>query len=222
VWGRQQFAGSFARGGAAATLFAPSRAEAFISPWRMKAGVGGGRYLENLRRLQKLHPDNPKIQKTISKTLKSGGPKVGPSLLGGGLMAAMIALPAFTTEGPIEEKMRAVTSGAGSFAGWEVGSKLGMGIGAAVGGGIGGVVGYIGGGLIGSIAGGELTEAITRIPDRMVDRERNRRNLDWGAHTAAFQTQRAHTMRQQSLAAMNRGQMSARSLLGQESMFVHR
>jgi phage tail tape-measure protein len=237
VWGRQQFAKSFARGGFASTVLAPSRTEMLISPWRRKQAQGSPEYSRRLRMLQSRHPGSSKIAKAIeaAKSGKAGG--LGSSLMGGGLMAAFIALPAITTQGPLAERARAVTSGLGAFAGWEVGSKVGTGAGAAtgatigallgpigtvVGGIVGGVAGWAGGGMAGSMAGEELTDALTRIPDRMVDRERSRRNLDWGTHTKAFQTRRAHTMRQQSLAAMNRGQMSARSLLGQEAVFVHR
>lgn len=231
TWGRQEFAKSFARGGFAATAFAPTAKEAFISPWRRKAAPGSQRYIENLEKLQKLYPQNMNIRGAAEAARSPvKAPKVGMGLGGGALMGAMVLAPAFMTEGPIREKARAVTSGIGMFAGWEVGSKVGMATGAAigtavlpgVGTAIGAVVGYVAGGLTGSFAGEEVTDALTRVPDRMVERERSRRKFDWGMHTAAFQTQRAHTMRQQSLAAMNRGQMSARSLLGQEAVFIHR
>jgi hypothetical protein len=229
VWARQTFAKSFASGGFTATAFAPSAKEALVSPWRSKARPGSARYIENLEKLQKMYPKDTRIQDAVSKARKAPPPKSGLRFGGAALMGAMLILPAFLTEGSGKEKARAVTSGAGMFAGWEVGSKAGMGIGAAVGSivpgigsAIGAAVGYLGGGLIGGFAGEELTDTLTRIPDRMVEKERSRRNLDWGGHTAAFQTRRAHTMRQQSLAAMNRGQMSARSLLGQEATFVHR
>ena len=229
VWGRQQFAKSFARGGFASTVFAQNRTEMLVNPWRRKQAQGTAEYNRRLRQLQKHHRGSSKIGAAIDAAKKGKPSGLGGSLMGGGLMAAFVALPAFTTEGPVQERARAVTSGLGAFAGFEVGSKAGLGTGAAigsfatpVGAVIGGAIGYIAGGLIGSVAGEELTDTLTRIPDRMVDRERSRRNLDWGTHTKAFQTQRAHTMRQQSLAAMNRGQMSARSLLGQEAVFVHR
>jgi hypothetical protein len=231
TWGRQEFAKSFAKGGFAATAFAPTAKEAFISPWRRKALPGSRQYIANLEKLRGMYPRDMRIKEAIEtarKPLKA--PKVGMGLGGGALMGAMILAPAFMTEGPLHEKARAVTSGIGMFAGWEVGSKVGMGAGAAagtavlpgVGTAIGAAVGYLAGGLAGGFAGEEVTDVLTRIPDRMVEKERSRRKFDWGMHTAAFQTQRAHTMRQQSLAAMNRGQMSARSLLGQESVFVHR
>jgi hypothetical protein len=239
IWGRQKFVKSFAAGGGnfATTVFAQSKRDALFNPWRRRHAQGSTEYMRRLRQLQSLDSDSPRIRKAIEGVNKAKPRGMGGQLLGAGLGTAFVALPAFTTEGPLHEKARGVTSGLGAWAGWEVGSKAGMGVGAAIGGSVGALLGPIGaavgaglgaaagwlaGGFTGSIAGEELTDAMTRIPDRMVDKERNRRNLNWGAHTAPFQTQRAHTMRQQSLAAMNRGQMSARSLLGQEAVFVHR
>ena len=45
--------------------------------------------------------------------------------------------------------------------------------------------------------------------------------LEWGKGSAGMNTRRAHTMRQQSLQEMNRGSMSARSLLGREAQYLH-
>jgi hypothetical protein len=228
VFGRQQFAKSFARGGIASTMFAPTRKEMLLSPWRRKHSIGSTEHINNLRKLQKLHPENPGISKALASTQKGTSSSLIRGLGGGVLGAAMIVAPAFT-EGPIQEKARAVTKGIGGMAGFAIGAKAGTGIGAAIGSfvpvvgtAIGAVVGGIAGGIGGSFAGESATDYLTRIPDRMVDRERERRKLNWGQHTAAFQTQRAHTMRQQSLMLMNRGAMSSRSLLGQEAMFVHR
>lgn len=222
TFGRQQFAKSFARGGIAATMFAPTRKEMLLSPWRLKNAEGSLPYLQNLRKLENLHPESASIKKAIA-AVGTGAPRgVGKALAGGALGAAMVALPAFLEDGPIEEKARAVTKGLGSWAGMGAGTKVGVSIGTIVGGPVGGLIGAAAGMLIGSIAGEELTDSITRIPDRMAERERSRRGFNWGQHTAAFQTQRAHTMRQQSLALMNKGSMSSRSLLGQEAMFVHR
>ncbi len=229
TFGRQQFAKSFARGGIASTMFAPTRTEMLLSPWRAKHAEGSAQYVNNLRKLQKLHPNNPGIGKALAATEKGAARGIGRGLAGGALGAAMVVAPAFMENGPAEEKARAVTKGIGGLAGFAIGAKAGAGIGAAVGSfvplvgtAIGAAVGAIVGGIGGSIAGEEGTDFLTRIPDRMVERERAKRRLDWGNNSAAFQTQRAHTMRQQSLALMNRGQMSSRSLLGQEAMFVHR
>jgi hypothetical protein len=229
VFGRQQFAKSFARGGIAATMFAPTRKEMLLSPWRLKHAEGSSQYINNLRKLQKLHPNNPGINKALGAAEKGATRGIGRGLAGGALGAAMVAMPAFMEEGPAHEKARAVTKGIGGLAGFAAGAKVGAGVGAVVGSyvpvigtAIGAAVGAIVGGIGGSMTGESVTDFLTRIPDRMVDRERARRGFNWGQHKAAFQTQRAYTMRQQSLALMNRGAMSSRSLLGQEAMFVHR
>lgn len=229
VFGRQQFAKNFARGGIASTMFAPTRKEMLLSPWRRKVAEGSPEYIRNLQKLKSLHGDNPGIRKALSAVEKGSARGMGGALKGGALGAAMVVMPAFTAEGPIEERARAVTKGLGATAGWVVGAKAGMGIGAAIGSfipvvgtAIGTVVGAAVGAIGGSMVGEDATDFLTRIPDRMVARERERRKLNWGNNTAAFQTQRAVTMRQQSLMLMNRGAMSSRSLLGQEAMFVHR
>jgi hypothetical protein len=229
VWGRQQFAKSFARGGIASTMFAPTRKEMLLSPWRFKHKEGSPQYIKNLRKLQQMHPNNPGVNKALAAVEKGSARGVGRALGGAAIGAAMVAMPAFTEDGPIQERARAVTKGLGGWAGFAIGAKAGAGVGAVagsivpvVGTAIGAVVGAVAGGLAGSFAGEGLTDYLTRIPDRMVDRERARRGLNWGQHTAAFNTRRAHTMRQQSLALMNRGAMSSRSLLGQEAMYVHR
>jgi hypothetical protein len=240
VFGRQQFAKSYARGGMAATVFAPTRKEMLISPWRTKHDLGSSEYMARLQKLQKLHPNDLGIRKAIASGTKgkpakfSGFGTVGGMALG----AYYIGEPALSTNGDSVDRIRAVGSGAASYVGWEVGSKvggkLGLGIGAsvgsyimpgigtAIGAGVGGLIGYVGGGLVGAGVGEKAYSATLGIPDRMVQRERARRKLDWGGHTAAFQTQAAHTMRQQALALMNRGAMSSRSLMGQEAVFVHR
>jgi len=235
VWGRQQFAKSYARGGVASTLFAPSRKEMILSPWRRKYSEGSPEYVNRLRKLEAVTTD-PKAKQGIQKAIAEAGSgkksllrKGFGGVVGAGLTAAMVVYPAVTEDGPLNEKARAATKGVGGLVGWSVGSREGMGIGAAVGSylgpigaAVGLVVGYVAGGLIGSGAGEAAADSITRIPDRMVDRERARRKLEWGNNITAFRTERAHTMRQQSLALMNRGQMSSRSLMGREAVFIHR
>ena len=213
---------------------APTIDEMVKSPWRFKAKVGSPQYIHNLQKLRSIHGDSAGIQKALKAAEMQTAKKSSFSVLGklGGPMmyAGMIAAPAFFEEGPINEKARAVTKGIASVGGWEVGSRVGLAVGAAAGSAvlpgigsfIGGVIGFIGGGLLGAVGAESVIDFVTRIPDRMVERERNRRGFNWGQDTAAFQTKRAHTMRQQALGLMNRGQMSARSLLGQEATFVHR
>jgi hypothetical protein len=61
--------------------------------------------------------------------------------------------------------------------------------------------------------------------NRLVDNERRRRGIEWNGwagQTQVFNTQKAATMRQRSLEAMNRGMMNARSAMGREASFMHR
>jgi len=239
-FGRQTFAGSFARGGLAATLFAPTAKEAFLAPFRgaIDTSVGPGSQLvgSRLRELEKMHPRSASVKKAI-KAFEAGPPKGATSIpgkamglagkaLGPAMAGYLIFGEAIAMKGSLREtagaRGKAVVRGAASYAAWGAGMKAG----AAIGGAAFGLPGAIVGGLVGGVGAAMGADAavgeILDIPDRMVDKERNRRKLNWGQHTAAFQTDRAHTMRQQSLQMMNRGSMSARTLLGQEAMFVHR
>jgi len=230
-FGRSAFPSAFARGGGyVSSAFAPTTKEALTAPWRKKHKVGSMEHIHNLRRMQAEKPNSKAIQRAITKAetsaSKFGAGKLAASI---GMGAAMVALPAFMTPGSGLEKARAAAGGVASIAGWEIGMRAGMGGGAAlgnfilpgVGGLIGGGVGAIAGGLAGAIGADAGFQALSRIPDRMVERERARRNLNWRGDTTAFMTQSAHTMRQQSLQAMNRGQQSARSMLGREGVMLH-
>jgi hypothetical protein len=226
---RSYFPSSYARGGFATTAFAPTAKEAFVSPWRRTRKYGSPQHIANLRRMQAIEPNNKNITEAIQKAERGPG-KVGALKRAGrfGLGAAFVAVPMFTTPGGLEEKARATAGGVAGIVGWEIGSRAGMGIGAAagsllgpVGTAIGAGAGYVAGGLAGAIGFDEGFQALSRIPDRMVERERARRNLNWRGDPTAFMTRAAHTMRQQSLQAMNRGQMSARSMLGREGVMLH-
>lgn len=236
VAGRAEFAKSFASGGFASMVYAPTRQQMITAPWRRRTPVGSEEYFRRLRQLQALpgNLESPGIKQAIRAGARGAPRGTASKLLGLGLMGGLVAAPFFTTEGDIPERTRAATVGAvGFFAGWHVGSKVGMGLGAAagsfipvlgqigIGGAVGGAVGWLAGGIIGDIVAGSVAEAVTRIPDNLVESERRKRRLDWGAHSATFHTQRSHTMRQQSLQMMNRGMMSGRSLMGREAMFVH-
>jgi hypothetical protein len=229
-FGRNTFPSSFSRGGGfVSTAFAPTAKEAFVAPWRGREKFGSPQHITNLRRMQAADPKNLNITQALAKAEKGSG-KVGMLKRAGqfGLGAAFVAVPMFTTPGGLQEKARATAGGLAGYAGWELGSKAGMGIGAAVGSiipglgtTIGGAVGYIAGGFAGAIGADEGFQALSRIPDRMVEGERARRNLNWRGDPTAFMTRQAHTMRQQSLQAMNRGQMTARSMLGREGVMLH-
>jgi hypothetical protein len=227
--GRSLFPSSFARGGFAATAFAPTAGEAFVSPWRRTHQSGSPQHITNLRRMQAANPSNKRIAKALQRA-ESGPAKTGffGGITGLGVRGAFAALPAFTTEGGVYEKGMAVAGGAAAVVGWDVGMKVGMGVGAAV----GSVVPFAGtaigagvGALVGAFAGSMLAEegfrAAAEIPTRMVEETRKRRGLNWVGDTSAFNTQKAYTMRQQSLQAMNRGMMNSRSVLGREAMMIH-
>ena len=231
TWARQNFASSFARNGFAATAFAPTAGEAFKSAFRPTIKKGSERHISNLMRLQNQYPDNPDIQSAIQKAKMSGTVKssLTKRVLGKSLGIGMVGLPMFLTEGSLQDKARATAGGVAGLAGWSVGSKVGMGTGAAIGSmipvvgtGIGAAIGWVAGGFLGAIGADEGFQSLTRIPDRMVERERGKRKLDWVQDTSAFMTEGAHTMRQRSVQAMNRGLMNSRSLLGKEAVMIHR
>jgi len=237
TWGRQRFAKSFASGGIASTVFASSRSEMLKNPWRQRHAPGSSGYMKRLAHLNKLHPGSKKIETAISAGKKMSGGRLGTRMAGAALGGLFMAMPAFTTEGDAVAKARAVGEGAAAYAGWDVGAfvgaRAGAGLGAAigsfvpvVGSMIGGAIGLAAGALGGGLLAGEATAGIYNATlgaaDNLVDRERSRRGLNWAQDTGAFRTASAATMRQQSLSLMNRGQMSARSLMGQEATFVHR
>lgn len=230
--GRDLFASNFARGGASSILFGYNRSfgENLKQAFTPKASIGSPEHLANMRRIHALDPSNTKLGEKISKLEKQGSRmfNLGGKLMGAGMFAAMVLIPAITTPGHIKEKARAVTTGMAGMAGWGVGSRIGMVAGASFGTAvpffgtlIGGAIGYVAGGLLGEMAAGGLADAITRIPDKLVERQVRGRKLNWAQSNAAFSTSKAYTMRQHALMAMNRGHMSARSLMGQEAVFLH-
>lgn len=231
--GRNLFASNFARGGFSRVMFARTGGEAFKSAFNTPYDIGSRQHVRNLEFMAAQNPDSRRIQNALNKARNPMKKSFARKALGGlghaGMMGAFVALPAFTTEGGLPEKGRAVAGGLAGWAGFEIGSKAGAGIGAAIGSvipgigtAIGGVVGFVGGGLLGAIGGEEGFGAIMSIPDTMVERERKRRNLNWVGNRDAFNTQSAATMRQMSLQAMNRGMATGRSALGREAIMFHR
>lgn len=226
-WGRQQFAGSFSRGGWSSVLFAPTQQDAF-NAWRFKTlKEGSTQHISNLEHMLAQNPGDEKLTKLLKKARKPH--KLG-GMFGRTVGAAFVALPMFTTPGGLKEKTKATISGAAGYGGMLVGAKAGglagaavgsailPGLGTLVGGGIGALVGT----LTGGIAAEEAASGLLNIPDTIVERERKRRNLNWVGDMSAFNTPRAATMRQMSLQAMNRGLTTARSALGREAIMLHR
>ena len=232
--GRRLFASSYARGGFSATAFAPTTRAAWSSSWSSPLEYGSEQHLENLKQMYAQTKDKKfietfeKVRNRSSRTAKQTamaqggrawrGTKRMAKLAGG---ATMALLPAITTSGGLKEKGLAMAAGTVGYAGWIAGGKAGAAAGFALGLAPGAVIG----GLIGAIAGGSVVEegfrSLLKIPDTIVERERARRDLNWVGDTAAFNTQKAYTMRQQSLLAMNRGLMNSRSMLGREAIMMH-
>lgn len=225
--GRNALASNFARGGMSASLFAPNKGEAFRAAFRGTTKYGSPQHIKNLEFMAAKQPNNPAFKKALEKaqrhstkgvTARGVLGKVGMGAVGIGFLA----LPAFMTPGGIPEKARATVGGAASFVGWKVGARVGLGIGSAIGGPLGGIIGTGVGALAGAIGVDEGVQALMKIPDNLVERERKRRNLNWVGDKGAFQTQNAHTMRQMSLQAMNHGMATARSAMGREAVMFHR
>lgn len=228
---RSQWASSFAQGGGfVPTAFAATGTDAFMSAMRRKHKVGSPEHIRNLEQMLAASPNNLEIKSALEKAKIAGTSKLGMLGRVGGLAAGSVftMLPAFTTPGSGKEKARAVVSaGAGALA-WTTGANFGMGTGAAIGSAIpgigtaiGAVVGYAVGGMAAALSVEGLVDAATRVPDRLVERERSRRKLDWVGDRSAFQTDKAATMRARSMEMMNRGMMSARSMLGREAVMLH-
>jgi hypothetical protein len=231
-FGRNQFASSFARRGFAATAFALTPGQAFKTGMGSSHKFGSAGHISNLKTMVAKDPTNPNYINALKKAQIGAGKTSGllKKAKGLGLGAAFFALPAFTTPGGIEEKVRsAVTSGIGGGLGWHVGGKLGMSSGAAIGtailpgigSAIGAAAGYIAGAFGGAMAAESASDYVSRLPDKLVERERSKRNLNWVHDQSAFLTKNAYTMRQQSLAAMNRGMMTTRSIMGREGAVLH-
>jgi len=106
-----------------------------------------------------------------------------------------------------------IGASAGAFYGGLVGGAPGMAIGA----GVGWLAGMMGGYGIGASA----FMNTVGLSEGLVDRHRSKRAFNWVGSTEAFDTQKSHTMRQQSLQLMNRGMMTARSALGREAVMLH-
>ena len=246
-WARQTHFGKFhiasnmARGGFAATAFAATPGQAFKSAFAPKYAAGSSQHIQALEKMLAQSPGNEGITKaldsayskaeSISKAGAKGRVKAfGGKMLGGGLMAGMmVGMPMYSTPGGVAEKGRAGVKGIAEWVGWEAGAVLGTALGGAAGvaagGGAAGIlltgVGMIAGGLGASLLVGAAFEGVTHITDKLVDREQDRRRLNWKGDTAAFSTQKASTMRQQSLGAMNRGLTTARSAMGREGVMLH-
>jgi hypothetical protein len=240
---------SYASRGWAFTGAQPNRGRAMASMFFRTASPGSSRYAANLedaymdvaRRHGGVVP--PKIEEKFISAEKShmnalSSPKRAFLLrnagkIAGPLLSVGMAGYAFaSTEGGLGNKTFAAGTELGASAvGWGAGlagAKIGGAIGSAfgpvgtvVGGGIGLLAGALGGYTVASSAAYSAYD----FADRMVENQKRKRGLEWNewaGQTQAFNTQRAVTMRQRSLEAMNRGMMNSRSLMGREAGFMHR
>lgn len=217
--GRNAFAANFARGGMAAVQFAPNAKARWKAAWGPTHKYGSPQHIKNLEYMVSKDPGNQAFKKALDKarehstkgvTVRGLLGKFGHAAMGVGFLA----LPAFITPGGISEKARATAGGLASLGGWKLGSTIGAGL--------LGIPGFVIGGLAGAIGVDEGVQALLKIPDNLVERERKRRGLNWVGDKGTFRTQSAATMRQMSLQAMNSGMATARSAMGREAVMFHR
>lgn len=226
-FGRQQFVSNFARNGMSATLFAPTPKAAFSAVMGRTYEKGSPKHISNLKNLAARYPENPNISNALNEARKKGWkPKtLAKKALGLGAYAASGAfygLTFATTEGTIADKSKATISEMIGVQAFKPGAAVGAAIGTAVLPVIGTAIGALAGGIAAQFGVSAAVDYGFKTTDRMVQRERDRRNLNWVGDKTAFNTQNAYTMRQQSLAAMNRGMATGRSALGREAIMVHR
>lgn len=246
TWGQQTFAGNYSRGGIASYMFSPGGRRPGGLFGETKAGSSSHiRKLERMRESGRY--DKGKIDKALERATAAGNKaktpwkdlggmskagRVGGMMLKAGPMALITGVAsAAMTQGSAGDKLTAgLAMGIGTTVGWEVGSKAGMAAGAAIGSvvpvvgtAIGAVAGYIIGGLSGAYAGEQGIHGIKGMMDKRVELARKQKYASgWYGDMSAFNTQKAATMRQYSLQAMNQGMMSARSGLGHEGVMVHK
>ena len=145
-----------------------------------------------------------------------------------GGLALFVGMGMLGAESPYEAA-RGGTLGAVDYYGWQKGAKAGQALFSATTLAKSGTMfAKIAGGAA-SFAGGMIGAYLVTKPieygiekwEEGVQRELDARKMNWVGNTDVFDTQRAHTMRQTSLEAMNRGMMSARSMMGREAMMLH-
>ena len=226
-FGRQQFVSNFARNGMSAMLFAPTPKAAFSAVMGRTHEKGSPKHIQNLQNLAKRYPENPNIANALNKAkeLNNKPKSLGRKVLGGlgshAFSGAFYGLTFATTEGTLADKSKATISEMVGVQAFKPGAAVGEAIGAPFGPfGIG--VAVLVGGLASQFGVSAAVDYGFKTTDKMVQRERDRRNLNWIGDKTAFNTQNAYTMRQQSLSAMNKGMATWRSALGREAIMVHR
>jgi len=163
------------------------------------------------------------------KTQRVGGRVLGSRIFGPALGLAFAGHAAYAAAdqglGAAGKAFGAEVTGAvagygGMYAGAAIGAAAGSVLG-PVGMAAGALVGFFGGMMGGYVLGAEAFTGTVELAEGLVDSHRQKRKFNWVGSTAAFDTRRAHTMRQQSLQLMNRGMMTARSTMGREAVMLH-
>lgn len=232
AFGSQTFANSYAQGGHAWKIFAPSGVKGYS-----RAAIGSPEYNRRLEELRMASERGSSARKNIHKTLREAragklGEKASSGFVGKWagrtVGAALIGLPMLTTEGGLKEKGVATAAGAAGYAAFHTsgiaGAYLGASVGSIVpviGNIIGGVLGYAAGALAGSSAVESMVHGSFGMLDKMAMKNRSLRKNSWAGNTSAFNTQQAYTMRAASLQMMNTGLLTARSGLGHEGVILH-
>jgi len=233
-----QYASNFARGGIMAHAYGPTaqarRASVRQNNFGVLFGVGGNRieegsarHIRNLREMaDKPGADKNKINGIIEKFEKQAPKKfsvmgMAGKALGPGFAAAYTGFAAATGGQGAGNKLQGGIKGAAGMLGGEFGMYAGLMIGATIGGLPAVALGMIGGGIAGTLLAEGVTGATFDKMNEWADKGKNQRKLEWVQNSTAFNTQKAYTMRQQSLSMMNRGQNTARSLMGKEAVMLH-
>lgn len=178
----------------------------------------------------------PKMVNSVPQSAaKRGFLRKAGAIAGPAFAASMIIGPMATTAGGPGERGMAGVHGAMEMAGFEIATNF-AGKGAAkfarsnsgkfalgkhaskV-----GKWGRISKGNVAVLAVGLAAEGAYEFQKHLADIGSKQRmsGLEWGKGSPGMDTQKAYTMRQQSLQMMNRGSMSARSLLGREAQYLH-
>lgn len=226
---RNQFMSSFAAGGMAAQAYGPTSRSRMAAVLSREARPGSPEWVRRMEGMKNTPGasstaiDNMIADKRASyrpgreKLTKLGmmGKALGPI----GFMA-MPAIGVVTGEGAYG-KAKGGLVGVADSTGFAIGMGVGRLAGAAIGG-IGAVaLGPIAIGMAAAYGASAIAEKGFEIAEGIVGRERKKRASEWGRSNPAFDTQRAYTMRQQSLSMMNRGQNTARSMMGREAVMIH-
>jgi len=232
TWGKTHYTSNYAKGGFSSVVFAPNRKEMLSSMFKFQTRANSP---EHIRAMEKIAMERGAFKgptKRMASILKAKEGRLGPGLggrtFGGVLGGAYIGYAALSANGGAVKKIRGGVSATAETVGFAAGSNVGLALGAAagsfagpLGSVVGGALGMIGGGVLGAMGFNMASEQMMDVLEGPAKREQRKRKVNWVHDNSAFMTQNAHTMRQTSLNAMNRGMTSARSMLGREGVMFH-